>query len=1029
MKQETAHSDRPLWFRLVLLFTLLLFVFGCREGHENQDKSGRPMLSPSHAERTRRSSDQRPNSRKRQSNSRSRRFIKPMFESLEPRVMLSVLDDVPGALGAYGLRRLADAYAGSAVEVRRASDGATTDIGFTPSGDLNTAALETFAGGTDLYVTAWYDQTGGGAHLTQSDLNLQPLIVSAGTLLTDTEGLPRMQFISDSLSGTTATPISNQNLTAFFVQEADYTDKDKVILALGAPTATHKWLQYRLRDWDAVVSIGNGVAEAVLTNEAADTLYPFLQSIQILESQGQTVRLLRNTTETATFTHAMSEGTSSQVHIGVLHRGTSDRYYDGFISEMLLYPALSEADRLQVYGNLNDHFQTGGPEQINEGALLPQDWQWEVELYDWLETIQEADVTTSPTDFQWDGTYADIAPLEELWMGFAGGASEYTEDNMEIVRSEAKWWVLDDGNGAGIEGSGSVRFFHDASEAAFWYTQSLPLSGGGQGNPYYRDSAVARRALISAAVSMMMNDQLQATTPYMLSAMNIGGPMRGWVWAYRESKDVLDANTQAAFEAGFRFMTEKILEGGAHDVNGNIDTHAIASLAHLYKTFSDPGDKDLVLRATKKVLFGSETGTPDTTDYATGIYRRAGYIDEGDSPETTYNGASLINLLQAQAVTRDEPEWDFMDTVVRSMLDFKFYQYFPDPDGFFDGPSGYAGRTGGSYVYDQRTLLWRDYTAAATFEEGRPLARYGRKSIQSESEMVDYIQNAISYYNSRGIGTPSTSDAPGFGFTRFPTENLYFPESGWQPVLKALVDNADPTTFTPYERTDDINKTFDNEFWAYKGDDPNQEFGFFVETLADPGNYSGWYGGSLQTFWTENAGMVILARHDKSGSDYPLENTRVWSVIDTWATHHVWGRDETGAAFSVAASNQHDRAVTYDLNGSSPSASVQSTLGGGSSRGQQTGNEIQGNVTFTNAFQATPNGLEITHTITSDQADQITELWATLPVFLRDTDQNMADTTIAYWDGLGWQSVGTSLVTTARLRLRCGRAARGAVVG
>ena len=38
--------------------------------------------------------------------------------------MLSVLDDVPGALGAYGLRRLADAYADSAVEVRRASDGA-----------------------------------------------------------------------------------------------------------------------------------------------------------------------------------------------------------------------------------------------------------------------------------------------------------------------------------------------------------------------------------------------------------------------------------------------------------------------------------------------------------------------------------------------------------------------------------------------------------------------------------------------------------------------------------------------------------------------------------------------------------------------------------------------------------------------------------------------------------------------------------------------------------------------------------------
>ena len=56
------------------------------------------------------------------------------------------------------------------------------------------------------------------------------------------------------------------------------------------------------------------------------------------------------------------------------------------------------------------------------------------------------------------------------------------------------------------------------------------------------------------------------------------------------------------------------------------------------------------------------------------------------------------------------------------MLEFKLHNYYRDPDGLLEGPSGYAGRTGGSYVRDQRRKLWRDLTAAVLFEEGRPLA-------------------------------------------------------------------------------------------------------------------------------------------------------------------------------------------------------------------------------------------------------------------------------------------------------------------
>ena len=68
-------------------------------------------------------------------------------------------------------------------------------------------------------------------------------------------------------------------------------------------------------------------------------------------------------------------------------------------------------------------------------------------------------------------------------------------------------------------------------------------------------------------------------------------------------------------------------------------------------------------------------------------------------------------------------------------------------------------------------------------------------------------------------------------------------------------------------RSGNFNVNFDNEFWSYKAGDGSRDFGFFIETLADAGGYTGWYGGSLQAFWTRDAGIILLARHDKTGNE------------------------------------------------------------------------------------------------------------------------------------------------------------------
>lgn len=68
----------------------------------------------------------------------------------------------------------------NAIRVRRSSDNAEQDIGFT--GDaLDTASLASFVGANSAYVKTFYDQTGGGFNATQVTAADQPRIVNAGS--------------------------------------------------------------------------------------------------------------------------------------------------------------------------------------------------------------------------------------------------------------------------------------------------------------------------------------------------------------------------------------------------------------------------------------------------------------------------------------------------------------------------------------------------------------------------------------------------------------------------------------------------------------------------------------------------------------------------------------------------------------------------------------------------------------------------------------------------------------------------------
>ena len=103
-----------------------------------------------------------------------------------------LLDDYSGAAAAYSLRLLRSAYTGSAIEVRRASDNSTQDIGFV-NNELDVSTLESFCSGTNGFLTKWYDQSGNGYDATQTTAANQPQIVSSGSVILE-NGKPSINF-------------------------------------------------------------------------------------------------------------------------------------------------------------------------------------------------------------------------------------------------------------------------------------------------------------------------------------------------------------------------------------------------------------------------------------------------------------------------------------------------------------------------------------------------------------------------------------------------------------------------------------------------------------------------------------------------------------------------------------------------------------------------------------------------------------------------------------------------------------------
>ena len=655
--------------------------------------------------------------------------------------------------------------------------------------------------------------------------------------------------------------------------------------------------------------------------------------------------------------------------------------------------------------------------------LLPQDHPYQVELYNWMESLTLSDVTIPQEMVRWDGTYASSNELANLWLETSVRGVTNPVYPTGVMKGEARWFILDDGNGAGIEGSGVVRNARYPNTAAYWYQRSFPLAGGGEGNPYYQNQNLCTRALVTTAVDMIMSDYYhdEKENPWgdnawiRPSPRFLGGVLNGWTYAYRICKGTLDANVQQTFENGFARMAQKLLDQGVSKNTPNMQTRVLPSMANIYMSTNDAAIKDLAVRTARKYMFGYEDGVLETKHkFPESLFYPAGYVQEGFGPETTYNGVSLYHLMEARAITIGDATWNFMDEPIKRMSIFRAHQVFEEPDGLVDGPSAYAGRTGDSWAGLQAGHDWRDLAIAGYFDEGKMFGY----DLVSESEMSTRIkaifkaEEGTRMFNN--FMEVNTEQVPEFAIDHdhhWPSYIPYTGPEGWYNERVSMVAANEPATVTPFSRNGYyFSKSFADDFWSYKGTDGERDFGFFVETESDGGTYSGYRGGSLQAFWVKGAGIFVLGRQDKAS------DSREWGDIEMWGTHHLWGKNQ-GGAFSTAV--QRKRTVAFDLANESPNVNITGLL---TSEKHESPVELDAQMTFT----ALSNGLKIDHAAVTDGAMQLKELWASLPIYLRycnpDKPQgknqcDLNDATIEYWDGNAWKNMGTTLISTTKLRI------------
>jgi hypothetical protein len=290
----------------------------------------------------------------------SYRFGAPAVPINEP-----LLDSFPTAAAAYSLRLLRTGYTGNCIQVRRASDNTTQNIGFVAN-YLDTASLKTFCSGTDCFVATWYDQSTNSNNATQTTNGRQPRIVNSGNInyaqgkagiqfgVVDSTALQANGLLSlfDSLnmpfSAFVAALKSDSTTNAFILRARNLTSLAP-IQSISLNAAASNFLTYLTRNNSNQLISSNSTSKYSLNYSLFSWLY-----------SGSTINFYTNNNLNGSISH--SHGTitftPNAFTIGneVQAVGYALNPFIGTISEIIAYPVDQTTNVSAINTNINNFY-------------------------------------------------------------------------------------------------------------------------------------------------------------------------------------------------------------------------------------------------------------------------------------------------------------------------------------------------------------------------------------------------------------------------------------------------------------------------------------------------------------------------------------------------------------------------------------------------------------------------------------------------------------------------------------------------
>ena len=264
----------------------------------------------------------------------------------KPSSFVGLLDDdnYPNARAAYSLRKLRAAYTGAAIRIRVDTTGNPPyDIGFNENGGLDTADLLSKAAGNSAYIDTWYDQSGEGNDVTQTDASKQPKIVNSGATILK-NGLPAVEFNGSSTEFDTISFFDNRNYNVISV--GSINGNDDIMYCFGGIVSGIKTFGTSL---NSVNTIGTRYGSSFLSQDYTLGEQVLSFNSYAFSAYEPYINSLQSTNTTPAF-----RGGSAAFRIGSV--GNVVFYLDGTIQEFIVYESNQLPNREGIETNINDYY-------------------------------------------------------------------------------------------------------------------------------------------------------------------------------------------------------------------------------------------------------------------------------------------------------------------------------------------------------------------------------------------------------------------------------------------------------------------------------------------------------------------------------------------------------------------------------------------------------------------------------------------------------------------------------------------------